>query len=139
VADYYKKEKVKLGESKQGGESMRRRRKRRATPRPDTRVVLCLASSHLMSHPHESQSLSTSNPRVYHKGSGKHNKRGPSRGRGHRGRRPAEFQRSLPLDGDRDSEDEEGAEPDVPYTLGTNADRYEEPEPELGPDGMSSI
>jgi hypothetical protein len=98
-----------------------------------------------MSHPHEAQSSSTSNPRVYHKGhhqsGGKHNKRGRSRGRGHRGRlgRPTEFQRSLPLDGDRSGDsddDEEGAETEVPYTLGTNADRYEEPEPELGPDGM---
>ena len=121
---------------------MRRRRKRRA---PDSRVVLCLASPHLMSHPYESQSSSTSNPRVYRKGhhqsSGKYNKREPSRGRGQRGRRPAEWQEGLPLEGEQSAQaaDEEGADPEVPYSLGTNADRYEEPEPELGPDGMSSI
>ena len=123
----------------------RRRRKRRATPRPDSRVVLCLASSHLMSHPHESLPSSTSNPRVYHKGhhqsSGKHNKSGRPRGRGRRVGRPAGFGRALPLDGEQSGEadEEEGAEPEVLYTLGTNADRYEEPEPELGPDGMSRI
>ena len=95
-----------------------------------------------MSHPHESQSSSTSNPRVYRKGhhqsSGKPNKRGRSRGRGQRGTRPAEWQERLPLEGEQSGQaTDEGAEPEVPCTLGTNADRYEEPEPELGPDGMS--
>ena len=97
-----------------------------------------------MSHPHQSQSSSTSNPHVhdkgYHQSSGKYNKRGRSRGRGYRGRRPALFHEPLLLEGEQSGQaDDEDADPEVTYTLGTNADRYEEPEPELGSDGMSSI
>lgn len=94
-----------------------------------------------MSHPHEYQPASAGNPhRKGHHSRGKYNKRG--RGRGHRGGRPAIFQEPLLLEGERseqasDAEEAADAEPDVPHTLGTNADRYEEPEPELGPDGMS--
>jgi len=97
-----------------------------------------------MSHPHEDQPLSAGKPHTYPKGHqsrGKYNKRG--RGRGHRAGPPARFQESLVLEDERseqvgDAEDVD-VEPDVPYTLGTNADRYEEPEPELGPDGMSTV
>jgi hypothetical protein len=95
-----------------------------------------------MSHPHEYQPLSAGKPNTYRKGHhsrGKYNKRG--RGRGHRAAPPARFQelegeRSEQV-GDADEDVDADAEPDVPYTLGTNADRYKEPEPELGPDGMS--
>ena len=110
---------------------------------PDSRVVPCLALSHLMSHPHEYQPSSAGDPHTYRKGHqsrGKYNKRG--RGRGHRGGRPARFQEPLLLEGEQteqvsDAEKDADAESDVHHTLGTNAGRYEEPEPELGPDGMS--
>jgi len=112
---------------------------------PESRVVPCLAFSHPMSHPHEYQPSSAGDPHTYrkdHHSRGKYNKRG--RGRGRRGGRPARFEEPLLLEGERseqvgDAEENADAEPDVPYTLGTNADRYEEPEPELGPDGMSTV
>jgi hypothetical protein len=91
-----------------------------------------------MSHPNEYQPLSAGKPNAY-RNRGKYNKRG--RGRGRRVAPLARFQESLVLEGERseqvgDAEEDVDAEPDVPYTLGTNADRYEESEPELGPDGM---
>ncbi|KAG6846721.1 hypothetical protein H0H93_012236 [Arthromyces matolae] len=80
--------------------------------------------------------------------------RGRGRGRGNRGGlgkylrakgrrgggRPAEFGNRLVLDGEKEEEldEEEAAERAAKYSrrrLGTNADRYEEPEPELGSDG----
>jgi len=114
------------------------------TNAPEGRVVPCLAFSHPMSHPHDNQPSSAGDPHTHRRGHhsrGKYNKRG--RGRGHRGGRPARFG-SLPLEGERseqvgDAEEDANTEPDVPHTLGTNADRYEEPEPELGPDGMSTV
>jgi len=45
------------------------------------------------------------------------------------------------LEGEQSGQDDvaEDAEREELYNLGTNADRYEEPDPELGPDGMNSI
>lgn len=64
------------------------------------------------------------------------------RARGRRGGgRPAEFKERLLLDGERPADDEDEAEAEErerKYSrrqLGTNADRYEEAEPELGSDG----
>ncbi|KAG6872301.1 hypothetical protein C0995_011111 [Termitomyces sp. Mi166 len=62
-----------------------------------------------------------------------------ARGRGGRGR-PAEFVTRLVLEGEQEEEldEEEAAERAAKYArrnLGTNADRYVEPEPELGSDG----
>ncbi|KAI0270657.1 hypothetical protein BC834DRAFT_819272 [Gloeopeniophorella convolvens] len=63
------------------------------------------------------------------------------RARGRRGGgRPAEFRERLVLEDEQYEEfdEEEAAELRARYSrraLGTNADRYEEPEPELGPDG----
>jgi hypothetical protein len=101
-----------------------------------------------MSHPHESQpSTSASGLHAHHKGhhqsSGKYNKHGRPHDRGRRGRggRPTEFQEQSLLEGERSGQDDvaEDAEREELYNLGTNADRYEEPDPELGPDGMNSI
>ncbi|KAH9027835.1 hypothetical protein EDB84DRAFT_1499366 [Lactarius hengduanensis] len=71
-------------------------------------------------------------------GLGKHLR---ARGRGHRGGRPAEFKERLLLESERPDEldEEEVAELNTRYakrTLSTNADRYEEPEPEIGSDGQ---
>lgn len=101
-----------------------------------------------MSHPHESQpSTSASGLRAHHKGrhrsSGRHNKNGRPHDRDRRGRdRPrTDPQEPSFLEGERSEQDSvaEDAELEEPYNLGTNADRYVEPEPELGPDGMNSI
>jgi hypothetical protein len=66
-----------------------------------------------------------------------------ARGRG-RGGLPARYQERLPPDGEQfeQLDEAEAAELEARYTrraIGTNADRYEEPEPEIGPDGMSNI
>ncbi|KAG6910460.1 hypothetical protein DXG01_010385 [Tephrocybe rancida] len=63
--------------------------------------------------------------------------RGRGRGRG----RPAEFGTRLVLEGEQEEEldEEEAADRAAKFSrrqLGTNADRYVEPEPELGSDGM---
>ncbi|KZV72293.1 hypothetical protein PENSPDRAFT_649877 [Peniophora sp. CONT] len=64
-----------------------------------------------------------------------------ARGRGHRGGgRPAVFKERLTLEGEQDEEldEEEAAEQARKFSrrqLGTNADRYKEPEPELDSDG----
>jgi hypothetical protein len=70
-------------------------------------------------------------------GLGKHLR---ARGRGHRGGRPAVFQERLLLEDEQPDElnEEEVAELNAHFakrTLSTNADRYEEPEPEIGSDG----
>lgn len=84
---------------------------------------------------------------------------GPSRGRGKsrgglgkylraKGRRgygrPAEFNTRLVLEGEADAEDdeEETAARMQKFSrrqLGSNLDRYAEPEPELGSDGMGTL
>jgi hypothetical protein len=67
------------------------------------------------------------------------------RARGRRGGgRPAEFRERLVLEGEKPEEfdEEEAAEHAAKYSrrqLGTNADRYAEPEPELGSDGMPDV
>ncbi|KAJ3568205.1 hypothetical protein NP233_g5867 [Leucocoprinus birnbaumii] len=67
------------------------------------------------------------------------------RARGRRGAgRPAEFRERLVLEGEQTEEldEEEAAEIRAKYArrqLGTNADRYAEPEPELGSDGTMRI
>ena len=64
-----------------------------------------------------------------------------ARGRGHRGGgRPAVFKERLVLEGEQEDEldEEEAAELAQKFSrrqLGTNADRYKEPEPELDSDG----
>ncbi|KAJ3752263.1 hypothetical protein EV360DRAFT_55528 [Lentinula raphanica] len=63
-----------------------------------------------------------------------------ARGRGRGFGRPAEFSKRLLLEGEEDVEEdeEEAAEHQAKYSrrhLGTNADRYKEPEPELDSDG----
>ncbi|KAI0288849.1 hypothetical protein B0F90DRAFT_1660454 [Multifurca ochricompacta] len=75
---------------------------------------------------------------------GGHGKYLRARGRGHRGGRPAEFQERLLLEGEQPEEldDDEVAEHSARYarrTIGTNADRYEEPGPAIGPDGQPII
>jgi hypothetical protein len=100
-----------------------------------------------MSHSHNTQpSSSTSTrsrgrhrwPREGHDG-----KYIRARGRGHRGGLPIPYQERLAPGGEQLDEDEaEVAELEARYatrTLGTNTDRYEEPEPEIGPDGMNGI
>jgi hypothetical protein len=66
-----------------------------------------------------------------------------ARGRGYRGGLPARYQGQTPVGEPSEQLDEtEAAELEARYarrTIGTNADRYEEPEPEIGPDGMNSI
>ncbi|KAG6827457.1 hypothetical protein H0H87_004809 [Tephrocybe sp. NHM501043] len=66
--------------------------------------------------------------------------RGRGRGRG----RPAEFGKRLVLEAEQEEEldEEEAAERAAKYSrrqLGTNADRYLEPEPELGSDGEPEV
>jgi hypothetical protein len=75
------------------------------------------------------------------RGIGKHIR---ARGRGCRGGLPARYQGQLAPDGEQTEEldEAEAAELEARYarrTIGTNADRYEEPEPEIGLDGMNSI
>jgi hypothetical protein len=75
------------------------------------------------------------------RGIGKHIR---ARGRGCRGGLPARYQGQLTPDGEQTEEldEAEAAELEARYarrTIGTNADRYEEPEPEIGLDGMNSI
>lgn len=86
-------------------------------------------------------------------GPGRGRGRGRSRGgygkylraRGRRGGgRPAEFRERLVLEGENpeESDEEEAAERAAKYSrrqLGSNADRYAEPEPELGSDGMFDV
>lgn len=67
-----------------------------------------------------------------------------ARGRGHRVGLPARYQERLLPDGEQleQLDEAEAAELEARYarrTVGTNADRYEEPEPEIGLDGMNSI
>lgn len=64
------------------------------------------------------------------------------RARGHGRGRPAVFQERLLLEDEQPDElsEEEVAEQKARYakrTLSTNADRYEEPEPEIGSDGTA--
>ena len=81
------------------------------------------------------------------RGRGSHKSRGGlgkylrARGRGRGRGRPAVFQERLLLEGEQVEEldDEEAQELQQRYSrrqLGTNADRYVEPEPELDSDGM---
>lgn len=70
--------------------------------------------------------------------------RSHARGRGYRGGLPVRYQERLTPDAEQSEQlDEvEAAELEARYasrTIGTNADRYEEPEPEIGLDGMNSI
>ena len=74
-------------------------------------------------------------------GIGKHIR---ARGRGYRGGLPARYQEQLTLDGEQfeQLDEAEAAELEARYarrTISTNADRYEELEPEIGLDGMNSI
>lgn len=74
-------------------------------------------------------------------GLGKHRR---ARGRGHTVGRPAVFQERLLLEDEQPDElnEEEVAELQAHYakrTLSTNADRYEEPEPEIGSDGQPTV
>lgn len=64
-----------------------------------------------------------------------------ARGRGHRGGFPIRYQERLVSDGEQldEAEVEELEARYARRTLGTNMDRYEEPEPEIGPDGMNGI
>lgn len=71
---------------------------------------------------------------------GGHDRRGRGRGRGGLS---TQYQEQLPPDGEQLNEDEtaELEANEARYarrTLETNADRYEEPEPEIGPDGMDT-
>jgi hypothetical protein len=99
-----------------------------------------------MSTQSQSQSQSSPSSHFHPRGSARARSRGGhgkylrARGRGHRGGRPAEFRERLLLHGERPDEldEEELAELEARYakrTLSTNADRYEEPEPDLGIDG----
>ncbi|KAI0318190.1 hypothetical protein OF83DRAFT_1057292 [Amylostereum chailletii] len=67
-----------------------------------------------------------------------------ARGRGRGGGRPAEFRERLVLEGERteELEEEEARELEAKFSrrqLGTNADRYVEPEPELDSDGEEVV
>ncbi|KAI9456125.1 hypothetical protein BJY52DRAFT_1121345 [Lactarius psammicola] len=95
----------------------------------------------------QSQSQSSSHSPFHPRGSARARSRGGlgkylrARGRGHRGGRPAEFKERLLLECERPDElsEDESAEQDARYAkraLRTNADRYEEPEPEIGSDGQ---
>ena len=102
------------------------------------------------SAPSSSSSTCASQARGAGRGTGR--ARGRSRGgfgkalraRGRRGAgRPAEFRERLVLEGERPEEldEEEAAEQAAKYSrrhLGSNADRYKEPEPELDSDGKRS-
>ncbi|KAH9964855.1 hypothetical protein BC827DRAFT_1126842 [Russula dissimulans] len=98
-----------------------------------------------MSHPHESQPSSDNTlgarGRGYHQSRGGRGKYLRARGHGHRFGRPAVFQERLLLEGEQPEllDEAEAVEREARYarrTLGTNADRYEEPEPEIGADGQ---
>jgi len=98
-----------------------------------------------MSHPHQSQPSSDNTPgargRYHHRSRGGRGKYIRARGRGHHFGRPAVFQERLLLEGEQPEllDEAEAVERDGRYarrTLGTNADRYEEPEPEIGADGQ---
>lgn len=118
-----------------------KRRKRR-----DNLVVLYLAfSSRLMSHSHHSQPFSSTSTRS--RGRYRWSREGHdgkyirARGRGHRGGLSTRYQERLAPNGEQ-LDEADVAELEARYarrTLGTNTDRYEEPEPEIGPDGMSGI
>lgn len=103
-------------------------------------VVFYLALSP-MSH---SQPFSSTSTRVRGRRRwprGGHDGRGRGRGRGgysaqYQGRSPPD---SEQLDEDEVAELEANEARYARRTLETNADRYEEPEPEIGPDGMNSI
>lgn len=90
------------------------------------------------------------NPESSSRGRGRGKSRGGlgkylrARGRGRGSGRPAEFGKRLVLEGegdDKDEEDEEeAAERRAKFSrrhLGSNLDRYAEPEPELDSDGMN--
>ena len=67
-----------------------------------------------------------------------------ARVRGYQCGLPARNQERLTPDGEQSEQldEAEAEELEARYarrTIGTNADRYEEPEPEIGPDGMNSI
>ena len=87
------------------------------------------------------QSQSQSHHSTFHPPGRRAHGRGRTRGRGFRGGRPAVFRERLLLEGEQPDElnEEEVAELEAHYakrTLSSNADRYEEREPEIGSDGM---
>jgi len=87
----------------------------------------------------QSQSPSSPHSRFHHR-----RKNVPSRGRGFRGQRPAVFREPVLLESEQPDElnEEEVAELEAHYakrTLSSNADRYEEPEPEIGSDGQPIV
>jgi len=95
-------------------------------------------------HPHDSQP-SSDTPRArgrgYRQSRGGRGKYLRARGRDYHIGRPAEFQARLLLEGEQPEllDEAEAAELEARYTrrtLGTNAHRYEEPEPEIGADGQ---
>ncbi|KAK0451215.1 uncharacterized protein EV420DRAFT_1704288 [Desarmillaria tabescens] len=95
-----------------------------------------------MSEPGPSASSSTSRGRGRGKSRGGLGKYLRARGRGRGYGRPAEFHQRLVLEGEAlvEEDDEERAERECKFSkrhLGTNADRYAEPEPELDSDGVS--
>lgn len=96
------------------------------------------------------ESINTSEPSTRGRGRGRNRGRGGlgkylrARGRGRGTGRPAVFSQRLVLEGEEDEEEdeEEAAEKALKFSrrqLGTNADRYVEPEPELGSDGIRSM
>ena len=116
----------------------------------DNLVVVYLAlvlshRSHLRMSHSESRYSQPSSPTSTHargRGRGHFRSRGElgkrirARGPGYRGGHSAHGEESDRLD------EAETAELEARYarrTIGTNADRYEEPEPEIGPDGMDRI
>ncbi|KAK0451230.1 uncharacterized protein EV420DRAFT_1274538 [Desarmillaria tabescens] len=93
-----------------------------------------------MSEPGPSASSSTSRGRGRGKSRGGLGKYFRARGRGRGYGRPAEFHQRLVLEGEAlvEEDDEERAERERKFSkrhLGTNADRYAEPEPEFDSDG----
>ena len=103
-------------------------------------VVFYLALSPMShSQPFSSTSTRARGRRRWPRGG--HDGRGRGRGRGgysaqYQGRSPPD---SEQLDEDEVAELEANEARYARRTLETNADRYEEPEPEIGPDGMSGI
>ncbi|KAI9509920.1 hypothetical protein F5148DRAFT_1183915 [Russula earlei] len=100
-----------------------------------------------MSHirAHDSQPSPSSTPRSrgrhYRHSRGGHGKYLRARGIVHRGGRPAVFQERLLLESEQPEQldEEEAAECEARYeqrTLSSNADRYEEPDSMIGPDGQ---
>jgi hypothetical protein len=119
--------------------------------RTDNLVAIYLALSFILSmsdETHYSQPSSSTSTGARGRGYirsrrriGKHIR---ARGRGYQGGLPARFQERLTPDGEQSEQldEAEAAELEARYarrTVGTNADRYEEPEPEIGLDGMNSI